>query len=120
VKAALKKKYRRLKVWIMHVLEGYTMQEIAERLGVSRRTVQRDMAWLKEHPEEIPVPDEKSLAGWVQNKLVRLIEESPELTDWQKVKILAELTKVLSTRKVKKEEKINVEWLSFEDDKDQE
>jgi transposase len=109
VKATAKRARRRRKVWLYYVLEGYTQAEVAEKLGVSLRTVARDLAYLKEHPEEIPSVDEEAFTAYVQNMIVRILEEG-ELSDWQKIKILRDLARSQVTKKIKKEEAISVTW----------
>ena len=119
-KAAAKRERRRRKVWLYHVLQGYTQAETADMLGVSRRTVINDLKYLKEHPEEIPTIDEEGFTAYVQQMIVRILENG-DLSDWQKIKILKDLARSQTTKKIKREEAISVTWgLDDEEEADSE
>ena len=113
----LMQEVRRRKVWLM-LLEGYNETEIAERLGVSRRTIVSDVKYLREHPEEIPTVEEDDFTTYVRTKIIRLLEEGKNVTDWQKLKILRDLAKSTVVRKQRKEESINVSW-GFSDEEEE-
>lgn len=120
MKSREKRAIRRKKVWVLHVLAGYTIHEVADQLGVSPRTVMYDLAYLRKHPEEIPSTNEEGFAAWVQNQIVRILSESKELTDWQKIKILRDLARSQVTKRVRKEERINIAWGQEQDSSDKE
>lgn len=107
--SAKKREVRRRKAWELYVLQGYTQSEVADILNISRRTVIRDLHYLDEHREELPQINEEAFAAYVQNLISRLLEDE-EITKWQKLKVAVDLARSQVTRKVKKEEAIQVNW----------
>jgi len=110
---------RRRRVWELYYVKGWTQADIADELGVCTRTIIRDLQYLREHPEELPVPDDGPFASWNLNKLAELLD-SGQLSPWQEAQIRMNLARSLVTKKVRREEEISVKWGSDEDSSDKE
>jgi len=96
-------------VWELYTLRGYTQEEVANMLGVSRRTICRDLKYIKEHPECIPAPDDEDLVKYAKRKLVRLLEEG-DVPDRKKIDVCKDIVTSQMARRIKKEEAITIAW----------
>ena len=106
---------RRQKVWLLYA-ELHTPTEIAEKLGVSVRTVRYDLRYLQYHPEAIPAPEDEAFQRYVRAKLVSLLE-SPGIPERDKLRVLKDLYTSHVAKKIKKEEAKMIVWGGFEGEK---
>jgi len=101
---------RRRQVWKLRFLELLTYREIAERLHCSIYTVHKDLKYLEEHPEFIPLQSDENFKKWCTSRFVQLIDEG-KLNDWQKAKLLAMVLKSGVVSKVISESEITIKGL---------